>query len=756
MIHRFFSLDRLFSSIRSKFVALFVIFGLIPLIVVGTFSYKSSSNALLIQTREQLGNLANKTAQQIDTFFNGVEKDIGLLSNFPFIQLSYLQFEFGQRLETAKRLLEKYLQNNPYFERIILINLDGRPILTVPGNMMDDAGGFQAHYWFKTASTRDLFLSDILVLPSGKRSFVILAKKVYDFEDRTKPVGILVFEIKVSAFTSFVSSLKIGSHGYSFLLDQKGRIIYHPDSSLNTKNTLVKNGDDDLAGLVARMQAGERGYGECIFKDQKKYMVFTSCSIKNWSVGITLQRSEFMAGIIKLRNQFMTFTALIIALITIASLVFAKSLTLPISQLISGARAIGNGDLDQTIKVASSDELKDLAKEFNNMTARLKKSMQQIVELKTFSDDIFRSVSSGIITVNRNGELTSINRSAENILSFSLDPTADKSKADSQTNTLSGIEQALTLLLETLKKEKKIEHHVLEYPDHQGDPFFIEVNTSLLNDYSGDIIGAIADIRNITLRKQMEELMMRVDKLASLGELSAGIAHEIRNPLAGMKTSIQVLAKKLTGESQHILIDGVLSEIDRLNEIVTDLLKFSGPSPSFPGSVDIRLVLKKTLDLLKEKIKKSSITIVKKYEDKIGDTYLDREQIQQVFLNLMLNSINAMPHGGRLTISIKSIRDHDRLREKITQSFDPASPTGKNFMDVSFTDTGPGIKKEDLQRVFNPFFTTDPNGTGLGLPITHKLLEKNNAYIHISSKKEKGCHVSLILPMADESGQAAA
>ena len=100
--------DRLFSSIRSKFIAIFVILGVMPLIVVGFFAYKSASNALLLQTREQLGNLADKTAQQVDTFFEVVEKDIDLLSNFPFIQLAFLQFEFGQRLDTARRLVKEY------------------------------------------------------------------------------------------------------------------------------------------------------------------------------------------------------------------------------------------------------------------------------------------------------------------------------------------------------------------------------------------------------------------------------------------------------------------------------------------------------------------------------------------------------------------------------------------------------------------------------------------------------------------------
>jgi PAS domain S-box-containing protein len=742
----FFWPDRVFSSIRSKFIAIFVILGVIPLIIVGFFAYKSASNALLLQTREQLGNLADKTAQQIDTFFEVVEKDINLLSNFPFIQLSFLQFEFGQRLDTAKRLVEEYEKKNQYYRQIHLINLQGKSILTVPRDDAETSEIFQNFDWLKAALEKEIYLSDIIVDKNFVDSFLILAKKVYDFEDKTKPVGILVFEIKLSSFTSFVSSLKIGTQGYSFLLNDKGHPIYHPDKKLIFNNTFLEDGDARLAHLIKEMESGHRGFGEYLFKDSKKYMVFTPCKIKNWSVGITLQRSEFMADIIKLRQSMMTFSALLIVLIIFVSLLFVKSLTQPISQLITGARAIGAGDLDQAIKVESSDELKDLAKEFNNMAARLQTSMQEIVELKTFSDDIFRSVSSGIITVNRKGKLTSINKSAQEILSFSR-PRIDGNTLE---NIPPGIKKALDLLLQTLEKKEKIEHKVMDYLNLQGDPVFIELNTSLLNDSQGKIIGAIADIRDITLRKRMEELMVRVDKLASLGELSAGIAHEIRNPLAGMKTSIQVLAKKLTSPSQLILIDGVLSEIDRLNKIVTDLLKFSGPSPSYPGPVDLKPVLKNTLDLLMEKIKKLDIRIVQKYEPYVPNAFLDREQIQQIFLNLMLNAVNAMQEGGTLTISIKRILDQDRIKEKITQSFNPEISMENEYMAVSFKDTGSGIKEENLNRVFNPFFTTDPNGTGLGLSITHKLLEKNNAFIYLDSKEKKGCQVTLIIPVADE------
>ena len=735
----------MFSSIRSKLIAILIILGVIPLLVVGYFSYRSASDALLSQTKEQLGNLADKTAQQIDGFFEVAQKDIDLLSNFPFIQLSFLQFEFGQKLDTVKRLIEDYEKKNKYFKRIHLVNLQGKSILTVPESSKDTLADFNKSSWFNSTLSKGICLSDIMKGDSFSSSAIMLAKLIYDFEDKTKPVGILAFEIKLSSFTSYVASLKIGIQGYAFLLDEHGYLIYHPDQSLRLKKTFLESGNAKLKRLITNMQLGERGFGDYLFKETVKYMVFTPCRVKNWSVGITLHRSELMADIYKLRRRMITFSSMIIGLILFVSFMFVKSITHPIRKLINGARAIGGGDLDQIIKIESSDELHGLAREFNKMAAKLKGSVQEIIELKTFNDDIFRSVTSGIITVNREGELTSINRSAQKIVGCSWEVI----NSGGIKNIPIRIKEVLNLLKETLEKKEKIQNQKIEVSRGEGEVVFIELNTSLLNDSGGKVIGAIADIRDITRRKRMEELMVRVDKLTSLGELSAGIAHEIRNPLAGMKTSAQVLAKKLTSASERVLIDGVLSEITRLNKIVTDLLNFSRPSPPLPAPVDIPLILEKTLKLVMEKLNKFNIRLTRRYDQKLPKVMLDREQIQQVFLNLLLNAIKAMPKGGILTVSLRMIMDKSRIKDKITESFDSLFLNENKFIEISFKDTGFGIKEENISKVFNPFFTTDPNGTGLGLPIVHKLLEKNNSYIYIDSKEGKGCNVTLIIPVAD-------
>lgn len=739
----------MFSSIRSKLIAILIILGVIPLLVVGYLSYRSASNALLSQTKEQLGNLADKTAQQIDNFFEVAEKDVDLLSNFPFIQLSFLQFEFGQRLDTVKRLLEDYENKNKYFKRIHLVNLQGKSILTVPEGSKDTLSDFKKSMWFNSTLRKGICLSNIIKRESFSSSAIVLAKLIYDFEDKRKPVGILAFEINLSSFTSFVASLKIGTQGYAFLLDEHGYMIYHPDHSLRLKNTFIESGDARLKRLITKMQHRERGFGDYLFKETVKYMVFTPCRVKNWSLGITLHRSELMADIYKLRRRMITFSSMIIVLILFVSFMFVKSITHPISQLIIGARAIGGGDLDQTIKIESSDELHDLAREFNKMATKLKGSVQEIIELKTFNDDILRSVTSGIITVNPEVEFTSLNRSAEKIFGHTWEEIHTSGITDVPVN----INEILYLLKETLEKKEKIQNQKIEIPREEGEIVFVEVNTSLLNDSSGKIIGAIADARDITQRKRMEELMIRVDKLASLGELSAGIAHEIRNPLAGMKTSSQVLAKKLTSTSDKVLIEGVLSEIDRLNKIVTDLLNFSRPSAPLFTSVEIPIILEKTIDLAHEMIKKSNIKLIRRYNQNLPRVIIDMEQIKQVFLNLLLNAIKAMPETGTLTISIKAIIDQSRIKDKILIPCKIDFFKEKEYIEVSFKDTGCGIKEKNLSRIFNPFFTTNHNGTGLGLPIVHKLLEKNNGYIYIDSKYGKGSNVTLLLPAEEISAR---
>ncbi len=715
----------MFASIRAKLIVILLSLGVFPLLIVGYLAYENASDALLFQAKEQLGNIGEKTAQQIDDFFLELNKDIELLSEYPFIQLAFLQFEFGQRLDTVQRVLIDYRNKNNNFNGIYLVDLNGKAIISE--NESDQVFG-KSYFeeWMKRTFSKGLYLSEIVTSNNGQMPKIILSKPVYDFEDSQKKVGLLVFDIKLSSFTRFVSPLKIGEDGFAFLWDHNGYALYHPDRSYLFNLQIGEKGDDDFRGLLERMSEKEKGFGNYSLKGVEKNMFFTPCHTPDWSVAITIETSKLMGDILKLRRSMITFISIIGMLIICVSFLFVKSITRPIKSLTEGARALGNGNLEHVITIDSDDEFFRLAQEFNSMSYRLRQSMNEIIELKTFNDDILRSVTSGIITVDRVNKITSFNKVAGRIIRLT--------KEDTSSTQSPQIEKIKSILHTTLTDNASATNMELEFYSKRNERLsFMELNTSLLRNASGKVIGAIADIRDITHRKKIEGEMIRVEKLASLGELSAGMAHEIRNPLAGMKTSAQVLSKRLKTDSGKILLDGIIESIDRMNNTVTDLLNFSRPKPSCLKPFDIPKLIDLSLTMLRVNLKKFNIDLVLDYEKSLPKALIDKEQIQQVCINLILNALKAMPHGGTFNITVKNGR-----------------PPIQDFLKISFTDTGSGIKKEHLSKIFNPFFTCDPKGTGLGLSIVQKLLEENHGCIQIDSMEGKGTKAVINLPVVQK------
>jgi signal transduction histidine kinase len=227
--------------------------------------------------------------------------------------------------------------------------------------------------------------------------------------------------------------------------------------------------------------------------------------------------------------------------------------------------------------------------------------------------------------------------------------------------------------------------------------------------------------------------MYRADRLAILGQLAAGAAHEIRNPLTAIRSSIQYLGKGVNDPDRMEMFGGLLDEVDRINKIVQGLLSFARPSELETAHVDIAQLLRQTLTLLHNVIDREGIEV--SLDVSIGNTVItaDATQLKQVFLNVILNAVEAMENSAvkQLTLGIANGRTLDYL---------------SRYLLVSVADTGKGIEQNDLENIFNPFYTTKTDGTGLGLPISYGIVNRHGGEMEVNSSPGKGATVVIKLP----------
>ena len=257
----------------------------------------------------------------------------------------------------------------------------------------------------------------------------------------------------------------------------------------------------------------------------------------------------------------------------------------------------------------------------------------------------------------------------------------------------------------------------------------------LLSTLANQTAIAIENARLYEDLRKSKSYIRRADRLASLGTLTAGLAHEIRNPLVAIKTLTQLLPERLDDEEFRTQFLQIASgEVDRISSLVNELLEFARPSDPKLELENINTILDGMLLLASTETKKKQINIIKNFASDLPPVQIDREQIKQVFLNILLNAVDATRENGKITVK--------------TQSF--IKPGGEPFAQIEFTDTGCGIPEEYLEDIFNPFFTTKSTGSGLGLSISNQIIQDHRGYIDVESQLDKGSSFFINLPVNQE------
>lgn len=352
-----------------------------------------------------------------------------------------------------------------------------------------------------------------------------------------------------------------------------------------------------------------------------------------------------------------------------------------------------------------------LSSRLEKTTKKLEQTDATLKELALFNKELIENIPSGIFTTDNAGTVMIFNKAAENITGLSSSAALGKNI------------RTIFPFIEQINSIERAEN-IIKHPK-EGDKI-IGLTISTLKDTHNNQTGFIGIFQDITQFKMMEQDIKQKEKLATIGELSANIAHEIRNPLASLKGSIEMLKEgKLIHQHKEKLMGIALKEMDRLNNIITDFLNYSRPKKPDFKYFDLNSVLNDTLDLLKNMaVTRMDVSIKKDFDGELNVT-ADPKKLQQVFWNLGMNAIEAMHSGGELKVSTKK---------------------GVDCIEIIFQDSGNGIPEETIGKIFYPFFTTKEEGTGLGLSIAHRIIEEHNGKISVISKSEVGTTFKVILP----------
>ncbi len=381
------------------------------------------------------------------------------------------------------------------------------------------------------------------------------------------------------------------------------------------------------------------------------------------------------------------------------------------------------------------------------ISEELKKKKKELVQkqvdynqLEAFNRNVIQSLDSGLLTVDLSGKINFLNRTAEKIL--------NRSGEELQNSFIENLFPRINRVLEEVKKKtpefpSDYQRYETLLRDRDGRKTYLGFSISPLTDPAGLLIGHTLIFQDITKFKEMEEQVKRVDKMAAVGVLAAGMAHEIRNPLASLSGSIQMLKGELAlDDSQQHLMEITLRESERLNALITDFLLFAQPPQTNRIHTPIRRIVDETIDLFSHSASFcDGIRIVRPNGHEEIRASVDPDQMKQVFWNLFINAAQSMSHGGEIRVQLRKENAWSLTGLPLS-----SLSKGSEWIRVSIIDSGSGIAPEEKEKIFEPFFTTKENGTGLGLSIVHRIIENHNGLIKVESELGRGSTFTLFLP----------
>jgi PAS domain S-box-containing protein len=357
---------------------------------------------------------------------------------------------------------------------------------------------------------------------------------------------------------------------------------------------------------------------------------------------------------------------------------------------------------------------------------------QQTEALRTFNEDIIQNMTNGLIAVDPEGYITAFNPAASTMLGY----PADQVLHQPLQQAIQGANDLINIFNETLATGKAYAHQEITLQHRAGKNLPVSISTAPLGGDEAVLrqVGVVGVLEDLSEIKALEAERRRLDRLAALGEMSAVVAHEIRNPIAGIAAGVDYLTRHVAKDSSEFEGAAMIrAEVQRVNRILEDILFVARPARLKLSSEDLAQIIENVLQRCQRQVVESQVIVVSQYAANLPQLKVDRQRLEQVFSNLIINATQAMPEGGQLFLQtqLASAQNGQKTDEIV----------------VTIADTGPGIPIEAQHQIFEPFFTTKARGTGLGLTVARRIVEEHGGVISIESETAKGTRFIIRLPV---------
>ncbi len=780
------------KSIRAKLLICFVGLASVPTLIVGVWAASEVGSAVRARALADLANNAENQVRAIEMLDASIEDDLRHLAVHPAfrqfrqesrsrmreatreaVEAAFLSFSQGRRAHWQVR----YIDGATGREAIRVDYRDSRAVLVAEHALQDQSGRSYVREGLA------LTPSEIYISPMefgsehsrGEKPVQPVVRYVLALGDGPRADGLLVVSLLAEHLLASLDPRLFQGEGRVILLDDRGTYLASSDDSIVPPTVL---GDRNLAAdeppeVVARVLSGVGGSvwaaGSTAYNLPREFVrgVFRQPGVKppsgmaygfwpirnratrdsgrHWVLAVAVPEMELVGAAARGGDRAIALGALLSSLLAaVLGVLGAWRLSRPLHDLSLAADRVASGDFSTRVSCGTNDEIEHLAGRFNEMTERLGQDQaalarwneelrhavnertRELAQEKEKLEGVVAGMDAGLCLLDRDRHVLWANRTLLTEYGDALlgNVCAEVFRCRESCAGCPGVE---------VLHRHHVVRRLITQPGPNGEQRHVQVVAAPVHDAAGEVMQVVGLFTDVTESVRREEAVVRSERLAALGLLSASVTHEVANPLAAIKTSLQALLEGPLGEARvRRFAERAVAEVDRLTVFLRRFSTFARPRPPERVQVDLVEAVRDAAALVEHSLRARHLRLELALEH--ATVLADGDQIRQVLLNLLLNAVEASPDGGRLTLAVRST----------TLDGTPAAA-------FEVADEGSGMDEDTRRRIFDPFFSTKPAGAGLGLSVVHQIVTDHSGRVEVDSAVGRGARFRVILPGAPAS-----